>query len=98
MWSEGRRLVSVLDELDCPYVVVENDPTRHDEPRRRCANYVFGDAVDDYTMAVARLADARLVVSTIDHRPVSESLLDRDNDADLVLRADTQRFLWRRRL
>ena len=88
---QGRRLVAQLEELEQPYVVIENDPAIKDYLRAECRNYIFGDAMADYPIERARLGDARLVVSTAEHAPVSESLLDRETDADLVLRAGSSR-------
>ena len=88
---QGRRIVEKLEELDCTYVVVENDPAKRDDLQTHCNNYVFGDALADYPMEVARLTDAQLVVSTIDYRPVSESLLEREFAGDLILRSDSSR-------
>lgn len=88
---QGRRLVAQLEELEQPYVVIENDPAITDDLRAECTNYVFGDAMADHPIERARLGEARLVVSTAEHAPVSESLLDRETDADLVLRAGSSR-------
>ncbi|AUX08165.1 Kef-type K+ transport system, membrane component [Halalkaliarchaeum desulfuricum] len=85
---QGRRIVETLEELEVPYVVVENDPTVRGNLRENCRNYVFGDAMASYPMELARIRHAGLVVSTVDHRPVSESLLEHDTDADVILRAD----------
>ena len=88
---QGRRLVSTLEELNEPYVVIENDPATWNILVDECRNYVFGDAMAPYPMELAQVSDARLVISTADHRPVSESLLELDTDADVILRADTSR-------
>ena len=86
---QGRRVVETLERLDRPYVVIENDPALWDDLRSECRNYVLGDARTDYTWERARLDDATAVVSTVDHSPVSRTLLALDTDADLVLRAST---------
>ena len=89
--SHGRQIVEELKSLGCQCVVVENDPARREDLQISCENYVFGDVMADYPMEVAELSDARLVVSTIDHQPVSESLLDRDFTGDLILKSDSSR-------
>ncbi|RQG93890.1 cation:proton antiporter domain-containing protein [Natrarchaeobius chitinivorans] len=86
---QGRRLVETCERLDPEYVVVENDPVLWDDMRAECENYVFGDAMSRYPLEKARIGAAALVVSTVDHRPLSEALLEIETDADLVLRTET---------
>ena len=85
---QGRRVVETLEELGEPYVVIENDPTVLEDLRADCRNYVLGDAMASYPMELARVERAQLVVSTADHRPVSESILALETGADVILRAD----------
>ena len=84
---QGRQLTRKLDALDVRSVAVENDPVLRADLRTNCRNYVFGDAMAEYPMQRARVEDARLVISTVDHRAVSETLLELSTDADLILRA-----------
>ena len=88
---QGRLLVEKLEEQERPYVVVENDPVLWGDLRTRCDNYVFGDALADYPMERAGVDDATLIVSTVEHRPVSETVLRLDTDADVILRAGSSR-------
>ena len=85
----GSRLVATCEDLDREYVVVDNDPVRWDDLQRECRNYVLGDAMNEHTWTTAGVADASLIVSTVDHRPVSDRILELETDADVVLRADT---------
>ena len=85
---QGRRVVETLEGLGEPYVVIENDPTVLEDLRGDCRNHVLGDAMASYPMKLARVDRAQLVVSTADHRPVSESILELETDADVILRAD----------
>lgn len=59
--------------------------------RPDCHNYVFGDSMAPYPMKRASTVDARLIVSTVDHGPVSESILALETDADVILQANTSR-------
>ena len=86
---QGRRLVETIENLDRSYVVIENDPVRWDDLRSQCENYVFGDAMAEYPMERARMEAATLIVSTVDHRPLSETLLEREPPGLTILRADT---------
>ncbi|RQG91547.1 potassium transporter Kef [Natrarchaeobius halalkaliphilus] len=88
---QGRLLVDRLEEIEVPYVVVENDPVISDSLGRECQNYVFGDAMATHPMKRARVDDARLLVSTVNHEPLSERLLELPTDAEIILRADTSR-------
>lgn len=88
---QGRRIVTELETIETPYVVIENDPVLWDELRSKCQNYVFGDAMEAYPLELAGVDEASLVVSTVDHKPVSLSLLERELHADLILRAGSSR-------
>lgn len=84
---QGRRIAHACKEADRTCVVIENDPTLLDPLAEQCDNYVFGDAMGSYTWEKAGIDDARLVISTINQRPVSERILQFDT-GDVILRAD----------
>ena len=86
---QGRWLVDACEEAGRRYVVIDNDPIVWDELGRECDEYVLGDAMASYTWEIAGVDSAALVVSTVDHRPLSTSILKRDTDADVVVRAET---------
>ena len=86
---QGRWLVDACEEADRRYVVIENDPIVWNEIRRECEEYVLGDAMASYTWEIAGAESTALVVSTVDHGPLSESILERETDADAVVRAET---------
>ncbi|WP_254863621.1 cation:proton antiporter [Halovivax gelatinilyticus] len=83
----GRRVVEACESADQPYVVIENDPVRYDEVRMECEAYVFGDAMERYTWTKANVADATVIVSTVDSEPVSMRQLRLDFGGDVILRA-----------
>jgi len=83
---QGRRLVETLEDLGQPYVVIENDPALQSRLETECAQFVFGDAMSTYPWEKAGSDTAGLVISTVDHEPVSRAILDLDTAADLVLR------------
>lgn len=85
--TQGRRLVSVCEEIDQPYVVVENDPTLQDVANVECAAVAFGDAMERYTWEKANVEYAELIVSTVDSDSVSDRLIEFDFQADLILTA-----------
>ena len=84
---QGRQLVDECAEMNCPYVVIENDPLLLDALEREADAFVFGDAMESYTWEKANVDDARLVVSTVEQERVSERILGLDTDAEIVLRA-----------
>ncbi len=86
----GSDLVDRCEELETPYVVVENDPARRESVTVDCDAYVFGDAMEAYTWEKARVDEAQLVVSTAPTEAVSWQLLGFEFDTDLVLRANDE--------
>ncbi|WP_049919954.1 cation:proton antiporter domain-containing protein [Halobiforma nitratireducens] len=84
---QGRTLVEACEEMDHPYVVIENDPARREEIARECEAIVVGDAMETYTWEKANVDDAKLVVSTVNSQPVSRRVLSLDTDAEVTLRA-----------
>ncbi len=88
---KGRRLVETCNALDHPYVVVENDPAVREAVRTDCEAYVFGDAMEPYTLEKANAEDAKAIASMISSDVVSRRLLERGYDAPLVLRARDER-------
>ncbi|SDQ88054.1 cation:proton antiporter [Natronobacterium texcoconense] len=84
---QGARLVETCEDLDHPYVVIENDPARREAVINECEAAVVGDAMEDYTWEKANVEDAKLVLSTVDSRPVSRRILSLDVAADVTLRS-----------
>ncbi|MWV38271.1 cation:proton antiporter [Natrialba sp. INN-245] len=87
---QGTKLVETCEELDQPYVVIENDPARRDAVTSECEAAVVGDAMETYTWEKANVEDATLVLSTVDSRAVSRRILSLDFSADVTLRAGDQ--------
>ncbi len=85
---EGQQLAKTCEDCHQPYVVIENDPALLDVVQSECDAYVFGDAMETYSWEKSNVSDARLVVSAVDSRPVSERLLSFDFRADLILRTN----------
>ncbi len=84
---QGQKLVETCEKLGQPYVVIENDPARRGAVTIDCEAVVIGDAMEEYTWEKANVDDAKLIVSTVDSRPVSRRILSLDVDADVTLRA-----------
>jgi len=86
---QGQRLVEACVDRGQPVVVIENDPALLGVLESQCDAYVFGDALEPYTLQKANLPAAELVISTVDSRQLSNRLLAAADGTDLVLRADT---------
>ncbi len=85
--TQGKRLAETLNEEGAEFLVVENDPEKITEAKKNHENYVFGDVMDDDTWEKAKIDDAKLIVSTIPVKKVSEKILELDTDAEKILRS-----------
>lgn len=83
----GRQIAAKCSAMGREYVVIENDPARLEELHNDCANFVFGDALHDYSWEKAQYDTANLVISTVQTRYVSERITDLELDAEIILRA-----------
>ncbi|GEM_PF-244037 len=83
---QGRRIVSFCEAHGIPYVVIENNPDVLDDLRADCSAYVFGDTIEAETAAVSKLEDARLVISTVDSKPLTDYLLSYTDSVDVIVR------------
>ena len=88
---KGRRIVETCEELNRPYVVIENDPALRDDVRSGCDAYVFADAMEPYAWEKAKADAARVIMSMTSSMVVSQRLLESEYDAKLVLRAHNER-------
>lgn len=61
----AQHLVEAMQELDHPYVVIEQDWTRVQQARARGAPVIFGDATMPAVLAGAQLDRARVVAVTV---------------------------------
>ncbi|SDQ88153.1 cation:proton antiporter domain-containing protein [Natronobacterium texcoconense] len=85
---QGRRLVEFCEEFDQPYVVIENNPQALPDLRAECDAYVFGDAIEPETAAVANLESAELVISTAESKPLTEYFLSFTDTVDVIVRTN----------
>ena len=83
---QGRRLVTFFEEIDQPYVVIENNPQALPDLRADCDAYVFGDAIEAETADVANLEKARLLISTAELKPLTDHFLSFTDTIDVIVR------------
>ncbi|MDG5762104.1 cation:proton antiporter [Natronococcus sp. A-GB1] len=82
----GQRLVEFCEEIDQPYVVIENNPQALPDLRDKCNAYVFADAIESETADVSNLEAAQLIISTAESKSVSEHFLSFADTTDVVVR------------
>ncbi|WP_394739571.1 cation:proton antiporter domain-containing protein [Natronococcus roseus] len=82
----GRRLVEFCEEVDQPYVVIENNPQALSDLRTECDAYVYADAIEPETADASNLEAARLVISTADSKPLTEHFLSFSDTVDVIVR------------
>ncbi|MDG5758962.1 cation:proton antiporter [Natronococcus sp. A-GB1] len=83
---QGRRLVEFCEEIDQPYVVIENNPRALPDLRAECDAYVFADAIEPETTDASNLESARLVVSTAESKSLTEYFLSFSDTVDVIVR------------
>jgi len=97
--TQGKRLIETLQDEETDYVVIDNDPERITDLREKGENYVFGDVMEEETWEKADYMDAKLIISTVPLKNVSDKILDLDTECDKILRSNdldhAQEFLDR---
>ena len=83
---QGRRLVEFCEEVDRPYVVIENNPQVLPHLQADCDAYVFGDAIEPETADVSNLDAAQLIISTAETKPLTEYFLSLADTVDVIVR------------
>jgi CPA2 family monovalent cation:H+ antiporter-2 len=91
---QGKRIVDQLEDVDVDFLVIENDPEKISDLRKREENFVYGNILNDETWEYANPGKARLVISTAPFPEVSNRVLDLETDAGKILRAEE---LWEAR-
>ncbi|AGB37359.1 cation:proton antiporter [Natronococcus occultus] len=83
----GSRIAAVCDDLGIDVVVIDHDPAQLSRVRAEREYYVFGDAMVEDTLQLANVSESRLVYSTTADRILSDTLLSRVRDPDVIVRA-----------
>lgn len=85
--TQGKKIAEALREEDQPFILIENDPEKIAEVSDKKGYYVFGDAMDSETWDRAHVKNARLIVSTVPQRNISERVLRLDTQAKIIVRS-----------
>ena len=90
----GEHIVNVLERLNIPRLVVENDPDRAQELMRRQIPLLFGDAANSEILSHAGLENARVLVVTLPNEAASEIVVaaarQRAPNLPIIARAATR--------
>lgn len=85
---QGRQLIETCEDIGQRYVVIENDPALRDTVRLGCEEFIFGDAMEEYTWNKANPGAARIIISTVPIDTLSRRLLELISGTDMILSAD----------
>ncbi len=83
----GKHLVNVLETLNIPILVLENDLERVEELNSRGVITLYGDASNSEVLRFARLETARLLVVTTPYDPSNQMMVTaaRDQNPELMI-------------
>ncbi len=83
----GKHLVNVLETLDIPILIIENNLERVDELNQLGVITLYGDASNSEVMRYARLDAARLLVVTTPYDPSNQMIVSaaRDQNPGLMI-------------
>lgn len=90
----GEHIVTVLERLGVPYLVIEKDPAQAATLQERGIHTLWGDAANSEILTHAELAAARALVVTIPDETATELIVTAAHDVapnlPIIVRATTQ--------
>ena len=84
---QGKRIAEQLNEMDANFIVMENNPEKISELRKKDEKFIYGNVLETDTWRHAHPEDAKVIVSTVPFRQVSDQVLSVETDAGKILRA-----------
>ena len=84
---QGKRIIEHLQEEGVKVAVIDNDPEKISEVREKDIPAIYGDIMDQKTWIEANYTEAKLIVSTVPSRKVSEKILSLERPEDKIVRA-----------
>lgn len=87
---QGKKIAEGLEEEETEYVVIDNDPEKVSDLRNKGIKAVYGDIMDDITWREANLNKAKLIISTVPSKRVSEAILRLEEPDDKIVRAENK--------
>ncbi|PSH00148.1 MAG: hypothetical protein BRC28_00970 [Nanohaloarchaea archaeon SW_4_43_9] len=85
---QGKRIAEQLNEMDARFIVMENNPEKISELRKKDEKFVYGNVLEKDTWRHAHPENAKVIVSTAPFKQVSDQVLSVETDAGKILRAD----------
>ncbi|HPQ51639.1 MAG TPA: cation:proton antiporter [Spirochaetota bacterium] len=87
----GRQVAGVLQQLKCPYVIIDQDYRRYEIAKSDGHPIIYGDASQETVLDAAELSSARLLLITIPAitvtRAIVRAIQDRGINIEVVARA-----------
>ncbi len=87
---QGKKIAEGLKEEETEYVIIENDPEKVSALRDQDTKVVYGDIMDDITWREANVSEARIIISTVPSKRVSEEILRLEEPEDKIVRAENK--------
>ena len=85
---QGLRIVENLLEEEARVAVIENDPEKVSTLKEQGIPAVYGDVMDKETWQEANYTEAKMIISTVPSRKVSEKVLELEKPQDKIVRAE----------
>ncbi len=82
---QGKKIARLLDKEDEPFIILENDPEKIDEIKKKKYNYIYGNAFQEEIWTQAEYERAKLIISTPPFSKVSQKVAELETDADKIL-------------
>lgn len=82
---QGKRISELLETKKIPFIVLENDPEKIDELKKRDHNYIYGNALQDELWDIAEKDRAQLIISTAPFNDVSKKIESLETDAARIV-------------
>ncbi len=82
---QGKKIARLLDKEEEPFIILENDPEKIDEIKKKKYNYIYGNAFQEEIWTQAEYERAKLIISTPPFSKVSQKVAELETDADKIL-------------
>ncbi len=84
---QGKRITELLEEKNEKYIIIENDPEKIDEIKKKGHNYIYGNALHTELWNQAEYKRAKLIISTPPFKQISKKIAKLETNADKILTA-----------
>ncbi len=84
---QGKRLAELLKNKNKKHVIIENDPEKIDEIKKKGHSYIYGNVLQEEIWDQAEHKRAKIIISTPPFNQVSEKIAGLDTPADKIVTA-----------